>query len=1026
MGSIEMTKLPKTRAVGAAGLMLAGIHSIFVVAQPNITVGSNLPELLLVDGAFPEGATITIEEGVEVGVLATGGVLQTDTYNLVVNGTVIGDVVSSQGSYGNAIPNASALTIGATGVLGSVQLDAGSTVVNDGLIESILNQSGTSNLDAIGRWDNSTIGFQPGSLDVVNNGTIRGIGSSAFAVDGVQTIDITNTGVIEVLAPQPGAALNRLSLNAFDLSASESVTITNRGTISAGLDNPDNITAVFNSFSGSLAESGFPQNPVGSFTLINEAGGVIEGQRIFINSLTSNNRDPYDGYELFVNNAGEIRSAGLVFGVRGAAEIVNSGSIIADPSIGAFNFDQSTAVISHFATPGRFTSEALTLTNTETGTLIAPVIVGFTSGVINNAGVMDSTTLDPFGFGGQAIQVGQFFDTAIAADPSLWVESAEINNSGQITGLNQGILVVDGVAELVLNNSGTITGFNAVRNANARLNITNEVGGVLESTGTAAIVSVQNRTEPELNFDDTLVNRGTIIGDVNLGAGDDTVSGNGVFEGSIFLGDGDDTFIAEGGLIVTGSVQGGNGFDRLRIVNGSFTAGAGAIAASFEGFDEAFFEGDFSLAGDNEAAEIALTAPNLVFQPGASFTVDARDDGTGDRLRNAGTISLNGGTVQAVSNDAPWSVSRDYTILTADGGLTGTFDSAISNLPYLDAVLSYTANDVILSLERIDGLIQGDILETTNAQQLSVAARVVPRIVQTQVSGSIAKLFGSVASGGGVVAAPISIATGLSAGDEVTADGGVTGSAWLNVTPTRYDQRAVLPGTVGLQAIDGESLNLMAGVDRVVASRFIIGGFVGYEDSEVDYRAISGLQTSDGYLLGAYAGVALNRWLQSSINVNWALLDNELEEQAFDSPQVQRASYDSERFSVGVDLTASTQRGSAAYLVQAAYNYSDESYDDYLTNRGERVQLENLSLGRFSLTGQISYSGERWNPYLSISYEHDSQVSNTVADENGLVFNAGLRTQSGERLAFDAYIATVTNRSNENQEFVGLNVNYAF
>ncbi|CAN0595364.1 unnamed protein product, partial [Ectocarpus sp. 12 AP-2014] len=261
-------------------------------------------------------------------------------------------------------------------------------------------------------------------------------------------------------------------------------------------------------------------------------------------------------------------------------------------------------------------------------------------------------------------------------------------------------------------------------------------------------------------------NSGSIIGDVTLGAGNDTVTSDGLFDGSVFLGDGDDTFVARGGLTVTGSVQGGNGFDTLRLVNGSFTPGEGAIQGLFDEFDAAFLEGSFSLAGDNIGTETVLTAPVLTFEPGTTFIVDAREDGTGDLLRNTGTIALNGGQVQALSNDGSWSVSRDYTILTADSGLTGTFDGATSNLTYLDASLSYTANSVILSLERVDGLIQGDILETTNAQQLSVAARVVPRIIQTQVSNSIAKLLGSGAAASSVVAAPISIATGLSAGDE--------------------------------------------------------------------------------------------------------------------------------------------------------------------------------------------------------------------------------------------------------------------
>ncbi|CAN0586792.1 unnamed protein product, partial [Ectocarpus sp. 12 AP-2014] len=100
----------------------------------------------------------------------------------------------------------------------------------------------------------------------------------------------------------------------------------------------------------------------------------------------------------------------------------------------------------------------------------------------------------------------------------------EVTNSGQIVGF-VGVSVVDGVSELVLNNSGSIsTFFEGVRNTNGRLNISNAAGAVIETTsGTIAINSIQDRTDPGLNFDDLLVNSGTITGDVILGAGNDTV-----------------------------------------------------------------------------------------------------------------------------------------------------------------------------------------------------------------------------------------------------------------------------------------------------------------------------------------------------------------------------------------------------------------------------------------------------------------------------------------------------------------------
>ncbi|WP_162928269.1 autotransporter outer membrane beta-barrel domain-containing protein [Sphingopyxis terrae] len=58
---------------------------------------------------------------------------------------------------------------------------------------------------------------------------------------------------------------------------------------------------------------------------------------------------------------------------------------------------------------------------------------------------------------------------------------------------------------------------------------------------------------------DSLENSGTIGWDVDMGAGDDVVTNSGRIEGNVNLGDGDDRYIASGGGIVTGDIDGGAG-----------------------------------------------------------------------------------------------------------------------------------------------------------------------------------------------------------------------------------------------------------------------------------------------------------------------------------------------------------------------------------------------------------------------------------------------------------------------------------
>ncbi len=64
-----------------------------------------------------------------------------------------------------------------------------------------------------------------------------------------------------------------------------------------------------------------------------------------------------------------------------------------------------------------------------------------------------------------------------------------------------------------------------------------------------------------------------------------------------------------------------------------------------------------------------------------------------------GTATLGGATVDAVFA-AGQLRQKQYTIFTATGGVSGTFNPAVvSNMPNVQATLSYDANDVFLNVK---------------------------------------------------------------------------------------------------------------------------------------------------------------------------------------------------------------------------------------------------------------------------------------------------------------------------------------
>jgi outer membrane autotransporter protein len=93
-------------------------------------------------------------------------------------------------------------------------------------------------------------------------------------------------------------------------------------------------------------------------------------------------------------------------------------------------------------------------------------------------------------------------------------------------------------------------------------------------------------------------------------------------------------------------------------------------------------------------------AGNVSFGPGSIYQVETNAAGQADKILAGGTASLAGGTVQVLAEFGNYAPSTKYTILTAFGGVTGTFANVTSNFAFLTPTLSYDANDVFLTLTR--------------------------------------------------------------------------------------------------------------------------------------------------------------------------------------------------------------------------------------------------------------------------------------------------------------------------------------
>ena len=97
----------------------------------------------------------------------------------------------------------------------------------------------------------------------------------------------------------------------------------------------------------------------------------------------------------------------------------------------------------------------------------------------------------------------------------------------------------------------------------------------------------------------------------------------------------------------------------------------------------------------------------MTFNTGMTYTVELNDGGNAagvnnDHINATGTVTINGGTVHVTPENGTdtgttYAVGTVYTIVTAAGGVTGTFATVTDNYAYLNFALSYDANNVYLT-----------------------------------------------------------------------------------------------------------------------------------------------------------------------------------------------------------------------------------------------------------------------------------------------------------------------------------------
>jgi len=290
-------------------------------------------------------------------------------------------------------------------------------------------------------------------------------------------------------------------------------------------------------------------------------------------------------------------------------------------------------------------------------------------------------------------------------------------------------------------------------------------------------------------------------------------------------------------------------------------------------------------------------AGNANFAAGSIYAVEVDKDGNSDRIAATGTATIDSGATVNVTAEngtddgSTYAVSTTYTILTAGGGVTGTFGAVTENFAFLDAALGYGANAVTLTLTRnassfasaaqtanqqaaangVNSLGSGNpvydatvVLNETDARAAfdSLSGEIHAPVggILTRNSGFARRAVGNrIRSGAGSVAARDQVEVAMHGDPFLTAmlgEGGAAAAAGGGITGwgTAYGVWGSRDGDGNAAQLDHDGGGVFMGVDRDTTGGWRTGLFAGYGTTSFDNTARASSGEADSYTFGAYGG----------------------------------------------------------------------------------------------------------------------------------------------------------------------------
>ncbi|HEX8381367.1 MAG TPA: autotransporter domain-containing protein [Allosphingosinicella sp.] len=580
----------------------------------------------------------------------------------------VGIAISAQDSNVNLTMTGNSVISTANGVPG------GGILVNADTVNAL--QSGTVNVSTDARIGSIAAPMQTG---IVVFRYFEGLGATDVRLTGTGSMVVTQWGIL-VDGSEAGSPLSISTAAGSSITVVPTASIANSSGIEANAFLGGNIALdIAGSISGGVhGINARPEN--GRIDLVIQQGATVSGTQF---GFLENRFGGSGPTEILV--LGTLSSPQTAADFSGTLRVGNGGTAgtIAGNAVnrGTLIFNRSDPVAY-----GGVVSGSGSLRKAGAGTLTLTGANTYTGGTTIEAGTLQ------VGDGGTTGSItGNVVDNATL----VFNRSDSVTYSGVVSGT--GSLRKAGSGTLILTGANTYAGGTAIDSGTLQIGNGGTSGSITGNVVDNATLAF-NRSDA-VTFGGIVSGTGTVR---KQGTGTLTLSGASTYSGS--------TIVEQGTLLVTGSTV-----SATQVNTGATLAGTGRVGGAVVAGTAAPGSGGIGTFS---------TTGNATFSSGSTFQVEVDPAGTSDRITVGGTATLQGGTVQSIflgSEDNRCGAPIQSAILTAAGGVTGTFSAVTSNFAFLTPSLSYDPNNVFLTLTR-NAATFAERGETDNQRQSAAAA----------------------------------------------------------------------------------------------------------------------------------------------------------------------------------------------------------------------------------------------------------------------------------------------------------------